>query len=152
MCTINFTLCAGLSRCVVFFFFKPKTAYYMRISDCSSVVCSSDLQRVDDTDLAAGDRMARQRVAGRAFLEGLASRFGGGGGGGGAPAHRGRRIGEHFLGLVDLGAFKAFQPRHLVERQIGEQPQETADVAIVGVAPELPVIVDRKSTRLNSSH
>src|SRR3546814_2171429 len=26
-----------------FFFFKPKTAYEMRISDCSSDVCSSDL-------------------------------------------------------------------------------------------------------------
>src|SRR3546814_1697595 len=28
----------------VFFFFKPKTAYEMRISDCSSDVCSSDLR------------------------------------------------------------------------------------------------------------
>src|SRR3546814_4675854 len=33
-----------LSRCVfVFFFFKQKTAYEMRISDWSSDVCSSDL-------------------------------------------------------------------------------------------------------------
>src|SRR3546814_2762603 len=30
--------------CVVFFFFKQKTAYEMRISDWSSDVCSSDLQ------------------------------------------------------------------------------------------------------------
>src|SRR3546814_14559986 len=29
--------------CVVFVFFKPKTAYEMRISDLSSGVCSSDL-------------------------------------------------------------------------------------------------------------
>src|SRR3546814_4912002 len=29
--------------CVVFFFFKQKTAYEMRISDWSSDVCSSDL-------------------------------------------------------------------------------------------------------------
>src|SRR3546814_6251473 len=28
--------------CVFFFFFKQKTAYEMRISDCSSDVCSSD--------------------------------------------------------------------------------------------------------------
>src|SRR3546814_8620556 len=28
---------------MVFFFFKQKTAYEMRISDCSSDVCSSDL-------------------------------------------------------------------------------------------------------------
>src|SRR3546814_1582854 len=31
----------------VFFFFKQKTAYEMRISDWSSDVCSSDLPRVD---------------------------------------------------------------------------------------------------------
>src|SRR3546814_5435460 len=30
-----------------FFFFKQKTAYEMRISDCSSDVCSSDLVRPD---------------------------------------------------------------------------------------------------------
>src|SRR3546814_7867300 len=41
--------------CIVlycFFFFKQKTAYEMRISDCSSDVCSSDLPqrwRVDET-------------------------------------------------------------------------------------------------------
>src|SRR3546814_1437784 len=31
---------------VLFFFFKQKTAYEMRISDWSSDVCSSDLQRL----------------------------------------------------------------------------------------------------------
>src|SRR3546814_5364058 len=37
--------CNVCVRCVsiVFFFFKQKTAYEMRISDCSSDVCSSDL-------------------------------------------------------------------------------------------------------------
>src|SRR3546814_4049238 len=35
-------VCYALS-CVCFFFFKQKTAYEMRISDCSSDVCSSDL-------------------------------------------------------------------------------------------------------------
>src|SRR3546814_1871687 len=34
--------------CFLFFFFKQKTAYEMRISDWSSDVCSSDLLR-DDT-------------------------------------------------------------------------------------------------------
>src|SRR3546814_4005365 len=29
---------------IMFFFFKQKTAYEMRISDCSSDVCSSDLR------------------------------------------------------------------------------------------------------------
>src|SRR3546814_13130767 len=32
-------------HCFVFFFFKQKTAYEMRISDWSSDVCSSDLAR-----------------------------------------------------------------------------------------------------------
>src|SRR3546814_4251302 len=40
----------------VFFFFKQKTAYEMRISDWSSDVCSSDLPR-------GGDRGARQLPA-----------------------------------------------------------------------------------------
>src|SRR3546814_14570254 len=34
------------SVCAVFFFFKQKTAYEMRISDWSSDVCSSDLRRI----------------------------------------------------------------------------------------------------------
>src|SRR3546814_1050345 len=39
---------------VVFFFFKQKTAYEMRISDWSSDVCSSDLEFLsDDPELAA---------------------------------------------------------------------------------------------------
>src|SRR3546814_3641000 len=33
-----------LSSCFLFFFFKQKTAYELRISDWSSDVCSSDLQ------------------------------------------------------------------------------------------------------------
>src|SRR3546814_14424532 len=40
--------------CVLFFFFKQKTAYEMRISDWSSDVCSSDLGELliaDDIDL-----------------------------------------------------------------------------------------------------
>src|SRR3546814_18455573 len=44
-----------------FFFFKQKTAYEMRISDCSSDVCSSDL-------LDARDRVAR-RGADKSLLE-----------------------------------------------------------------------------------
>src|SRR3546814_2036514 len=34
-----------------FFFFKQKTAYEMRISDWSSDVCSSDLERIGGKDL-----------------------------------------------------------------------------------------------------
>src|SRR3546814_4774618 len=35
----------GLDMWILFFFFKLKTAYEMRISDWSSDVCSSDLSR-----------------------------------------------------------------------------------------------------------
>src|SRR3546814_16729103 len=36
-------ICVYLFLCMLFFFFKQKTAYEMRISDWSSDVCSSDL-------------------------------------------------------------------------------------------------------------
>src|SRR3546814_2067740 len=58
---------------VIFFFFKQKTAYELRISDCSSDVCSSDLQklgaerlqlRATRTVMQAGDA-AQQGIAGR---------------------------------------------------------------------------------------
>src|SRR3546814_1759392 len=44
---------------LLFFFFKQKTAYEMRISDWSSDVCSSDLTR------CAGDADARDRTQAR---------------------------------------------------------------------------------------
>src|SRR3546814_4272518 len=58
-----FVCCSGLfssitcydSLCVrLFFFFKQKTAYEMRISDWSSDVCSSDLQPPAGFELALG--------------------------------------------------------------------------------------------------
>src|SRR3546814_5154900 len=60
-----------ISRClchelVIFFFFKQKTAYEVRISDWSSDVCSSDLE------LDAGQR--RDLV--RAFAEDIRDRYG----------------------------------------------------------------------------
>src|SRR3546814_8029836 len=48
-----------MSVTCVFFFFKQKTAYEMRISDWSSDVCSSDLEEV----AVAGPRMAPGRGA-----------------------------------------------------------------------------------------
>src|SRR3546814_7435087 len=39
----------------LFFFFKQKTAYEMRISDWSSDVCSSDLSQLDRTRKNADD-------------------------------------------------------------------------------------------------
>src|SRR3546814_8469559 len=48
--------------CCLFFFFKQKTAYEMRISDWSSDVCSSDLVADDLLGAAVGFRRGRDRI------------------------------------------------------------------------------------------
>ena len=59
-----------------------------------------------------------------------------------------RRLGcQYFLRLVDLRVLQRLEPRNLLERQLGEHAQESPDVAILGVAPELPVIVGRQPLR-----
>src|SRR3546814_2150690 len=63
--------------CIFFFFFKQKTAYEMRISDWSSDVCSSDLERglpgrdllVELERVLAGDHVHPRRI--RVDLVGL---------------------------------------------------------------------------------
>src|SRR3546814_6789914 len=45
----------------IFFFFKQKTAYEMRISDWSSDVCSSDLFGIKVGDAQARRRLTRSR-------------------------------------------------------------------------------------------
>src|SRR3546814_3751494 len=78
----------------VFFFFKQKTAYEMRISDWSSDVCSSDLPAGDGE--AVGRNTTRGRVLARAGIPDDAARHValdgevGDGGGGVAPG-----IGKH---------------------------------------------------------
>src|SRR3546814_5857333 len=44
--SISLYSCVSYESSLVFFFFKQKTAYEMRISDWSSDVCSSDLTRI----------------------------------------------------------------------------------------------------------
>ena len=85
----------------------------------------------------------RQRVGPRAFLEGAACGFGGILGR--LPAVRQRRDlgGEDLLGLVDLLALQRLEPRDLVERHLGEELQEAADVVVLGVAPVLPEVIGR---------
>src|SRR3546814_1129337 len=48
--------------CVLFFFFKQKTAYEMRISDWSSDVCSSDLLELGQIEAVEGRRVAAQHL------------------------------------------------------------------------------------------
>src|SRR3546814_10682557 len=112
-------------RLCVFFFFKQKTAYEMRISDWSSDVCSSDL--------IASDEAARERrVLGLAKLKDP----------GGNPT-------EIFFG-PQVDNYRPFHPgRPMFGRfvtgaeGIGHCILRQDDVAAA---------VDRKSTRLNSSH
>src|SRR3546814_9569127 len=55
----------------MFFFFKQKTAYEMRISDWGSDVCSSDLSGADSADCAASRTFIVSRpVRTPAFEEG----------------------------------------------------------------------------------
>src|SRR3546814_8723525 len=58
---------------ILFFFFKQKTAYDMRISDWSSDVCSSDLCVAGDTSIAAGC-VGIHPICGRPALLPLGSR------------------------------------------------------------------------------
>src|SRR3546814_3360620 len=62
---------AGDCSCVLFFFFKQKTAYDLRISDWSSDVCSSDLR----CGPAAGEK-ARENLAGHPRRRRLSERLG----------------------------------------------------------------------------
>src|SRR3546814_8826663 len=55
----------------VFFFFKQKTAYEMRISDWSSDVCSSDLQRRGLSFGAGGLDVATEGPTTRIVLNGV---------------------------------------------------------------------------------
>src|SRR3546814_6821614 len=151
----------SLASWCVFFFFKQKTAYEMRISDWSSDVCSSDLlvgalAGQDDLVAAVPDE-ARQQEQGRrcraqhrplgmpddigedrrhvAVADAQTGVAGIQGLGGGVLVH----------GLVERAVLEA--DRKGVERH----PQAPAgdggdDSGIEGAAE------DRKSTRLNSSH
>ena len=48
---------------------------------------------------------------------------------------------EHDLCIVYLCPFECFETRNLVEREVGEELEELADIAVVGVSPILPEIV-----------
>src|SRR3546814_4688239 len=58
--------------CMVFFFFKQKTAYEMRISDWSSDVCSSDLEGAS----VVSARAAKRSDIGRATILGFITALG----------------------------------------------------------------------------
>src|SRR3546814_14999459 len=86
---------------VLFFFFKQKTAYEMRISDWSSDVCSSDLFVVAERAMVGGRRkIIVKAVGGRGTKGDL--------GAGKQRLHRlcrseERRVGKECVVRVDLG-------------------------------------------------
>src|SRR3546814_2892499 len=118
----------------MFFFFKQKTAYELRISDWSSDVCSSDLDRFvstvqenwyvwTPTELAAFGLWRLNWI--HPFIEGNG---------------RTARAACYFLLCVRSGAL--LPGRKIVPERIKEDRD----------GYERALFADRKSTRLNSSH
>src|SRR3546814_4989436 len=98
----------------VFFFFKQKTAYEMRISDWSSDVCSSDL-------LAASHGLVPSMAVARA----------------GPARYWGCDGGRPVLGVIT---------------PMSQHFCATCNRVRLGADGTLYLCLDRKSTRLNSSH
>src|SRR3546814_3277981 len=106
----------------LFFFFKQKTAYEMRISDWSSDVCSSDL---------------RAQIGNGLPLEnGIDSRDG---------------LHSELTGNEAIFIDIDFDQLHALIGIIRRDLFDNGSKLLAGAAPFRPEI-DRKSTRLNSSH
>src|SRR3546814_10288081 len=103
----------------------------MRISDWSSDVCSSDLRRLparsrlEMEDRSESDRASARGAPGIVFEEGVD-----------------QRVPEDRLGDIDSGFFSRFANCSL----------DDAFAVIEEAAGKGPKTLDRKSTRLNSSH
>src|SRR3546814_3904431 len=108
-----------------FFFFKQKTAYEMRISDWSSDVCSSDLG-VARALISGG---LTQSLPLKVFYNGPMFRH--------ERPQKGRYRQFHQIGVELLGV-----------------AEPLADVEIIALGADILAALglDRKSTRLNSSH
>src|SRR3546814_1069553 len=123
---------------VLFFFFKQKTAYEMRISDWSSDVCSSDLPR----DLLHAPHRAVLHGADRG--RGMADR---------QPRPTGRHAGRG----VAAGGFTICLPGQAAAA-VGRWPAGPGRGMLSAWwmkrhdREEAVAAGDRKSTRLNSSH
>ena len=76
----------------------------------------------------------------RVLLECLARGFRRRGRGLGAVRQRRHRRRENFLGLVYFLAAQRFETANFIEREVGEESQEAADVGIFLVAPVLPIV------------
>src|SRR3546814_9188242 len=131
---MSFLLCLRVSLLFVyvwfFFFFKQKTAYELLLSDWSSDVCSSDLADQVERQVARFDRVEIER---RGVQDQFAARKGP------APA-------------LDANAIVAQQSkfdRPAGHRNTGIDLGHRRDLRRRGAQVDQ---IDRKSTRLNSSH
>src|SRR3546814_10227011 len=113
----------------VFYFFKQKTAYEMRISDWSSDVCSSDLAAIFPLD---GDTA----LAGTATIAG--ETFG--------------RITRISLGVPGVDFEGSTFGHVFILNDDVQSIWDTIRNSMVGWTGETGLNRDRKSTRLNSSH
>src|SRR3546814_8035692 len=130
-----------------FFFFKQKTAYEMRISDWSSDVCSSDLfqktgeEKLTDVEVGAKTDFRLGNGRGRFNI---------------AAFYTSYKNALQFLNAQNVGLpfTTPDQPTN------GSVAANIADLEIWGIELEtsvspvrdVTVSLDRKSTRLNSSH
>src|SRR3546814_2637842 len=114
---------------MVIFFFKQKTAYEMRISDWSSDVCSSDLLAVAHFDI-----IGRKPLAFGGFVR--------------LVRHHalGEQPGERLGHVQHADMAKRARPEAGVE-QVQDRMFDAADIL-----RDRQPLLDRKSTRLNSSH
>src|SRR3546814_20309899 len=109
-------------RDCLWFFFKQKTAYEMRISDWSSDVCSSDLQAEEDQET---DHVARDLVRFLdAGLDGVQQR-----------AHRHGGEAEPPRAVADHGDHRPQQARRRVLRQRAGEDEAAAAFAAQGLQP-----------------
>src|SRR3546814_10578919 len=111
------------------FFFKQKTAYEMRISDWSSDVCSSDLFAVKHC------RNLVKRIGYNYFLRDLSI----------ASL-------ELVAAIMLLGFGTAFGGWHWWHAGLNGQATPVGTIMIATVSVVSGLQLDRKSTRLNSSH
>src|SRR3546814_8356170 len=121
----------------VVFFFKQKTAYEMRISDWSSDVCSSDLLVKEGTLVKAGDVLAKlSDDEERAQVAVAQAKL--------AQAGRSRARQERRQGRGSTGRGECGRDSQAARTGVGAAGATSGD--------RVQAQLDRKSTRLNSSH
>ena len=101
-------------------------------------------QQVEHRPAGSAAVMARQGLGRLAFLEGAARGLGRRLGRVAAVQQRGASVASTFFASLISAPRQRFQPGDLGQRQVGEQAQEAADIGVLGVAPELPVVVGRQ--------